>query len=117
MRHLKKFENKSEEDEDFDEIKSILRELKDEYPYLEGEITFDWANSRTEIQLDCENVFSQDLKKGTLEYHNLKLKFIQLVITTIERLELSLGKTTHTQNLCNCDHWQDTTIKIFIFNK
>ena len=116
MRHLKKFENKSENVEELDEIKSILRDLKDEYPYIEGQI-FHLENEhhQIEIQLECENVFSKDLKKGTVEYHNTKLKFIELVIKTIERLELSLDKTTFTQNLWNWDHWQDTTIKIFIF--
>lgn len=123
MKHLKKFENTSENNEEFDEIKSILTELKDEYPYIEGQIFFPeietdpTITSQIEIQLECENVFSKDLKKGTVEYHNTKLKFIELVIKTIERLELSLDKTTFTQNLWNWDHWQDTTIKIFIFNK
>ena len=117
MKHLKKFENTSENNEEFDEIKSILTDLKDEYPYIEGQIMFPEIETdpNIEIQLECENVFNKDLKKGTVEYHNTKLKFIELVIKTIERLELSLDKTTFTQNLWNWDHWQDTTIKIFIF--
>ena len=36
MKHLKKFENKEEFKDIIEEIKSILIELKDEYPYLEG---------------------------------------------------------------------------------
>jgi hypothetical protein len=43
------------------------------------------------------------------------MEFIDLVIKTIERLELALGKKTFVQNLWNWDHWQDTKIKIFIY--
>jgi len=114
MKRIKKFENKDSFDEDFLEIKSILQELKDEYSYIEGQV-FLTQSDQIEIHLNCENIFSTELKKGTLEYHKSKMKFIELVINTIERLELSLNKTTHVINLWNWDHWQDTTIKITIY--
>ena len=38
MKHLKKFENKSNFEEELQEIKLILTELKDEYTYIEGQI-------------------------------------------------------------------------------
>jgi hypothetical protein len=113
MKRIKKFENKDSFDEDFLEIKSILQELKDEYPYIEGQI-FLTQSDLIEIHLNCENIFSRELKNGALEYHKSKMKFIELVISTIERLEISLSKTTYTSNLWNWDHWQDTTIKIIV---
>jgi seryl-tRNA synthetase len=119
MKHLKKFENK--ENDEFEEIRSILRDLKDEYTYMEGQIFPPKEETDLiEIHLDCENIFSEDVKKGTskkgnLEYNKSKMEFIDLVIKTIERLELALGKKTFVQNLWNWDHWQDTKIKIFIY--
>lgn len=121
MRHLKKFENKSENVEELDEIKSILRDLKDEYTYMEGQIFLpEKETDQIGIHLECENIFSEDVKKGTLEkgslkYQKSKMEFIDLVIKTIERLESALGKKTFVQNLWNWDHWQDTKIKIFIY--
>jgi hypothetical protein len=114
MKHIKKFENKDLFDEDLLEIKSILRELKDEYPYIEGQV-FLTQSDLIEIHLNCENIFSTELRRGTLEFNKSKMKFIELVISTIERLELSLNKTTHTVNLWNWDHWQDLTIKITVY--
>jgi hypothetical protein len=68
MKHLKKFENKDNFEDIAEEIKLILRELKDEYPYLEGEIFLPEKGSKTfkgdeqiEIHLKCENIFSKDL--------------------------------------------------------
>ena len=118
MKHLKKFENKSENVEELDEIKSILRDLKDEYTYMEGQIFLpEKETDQIEIHLECENIFNEDvtLEKGRLKYHKSKMEFIDLVIKTIERLELALGKKTFVQNLWNWDHWQDTKIKIFIY--
>ena len=85
MRHLKKFENKSENVEELDEIKSILRDLKDEYTYMEGQIFLpEKETDQIEIHLECENIFSEDvtLEKGRLKYHKSKMEFIDLVIKT-----------------------------------
>ena len=117
MKHLKKFENKEIGDE-FEEIRSILRDLKDEYTYMEGQIFLpEKETDQIEIHLECENIFSEDvtLEKGSLKYHKSKMEFIDLVIKTTERLELALDKKTFVQNLWNWDHWQDTKIKIFIY--
>ena len=117
MKHLKKFENK-EIGEEFEEIRSILRDLKDEYTYMEGQIFLpEKETDQIEIHLECENIFSEDvtLEKGSLKYHKSKMEFIDLVIKTTERLELALDKKTFVQNLWNWDHWQDTKIKIFIY--
>jgi hypothetical protein len=116
MKHLKKFENK--ENDEFEEIRSILRDLKDEYTYMEGQIfPPEKETDQIEIHLECENIFSEDVKKekGSLKYQKSKMEFIDLVIKTLERLELALGKKTFVQNLWNWDHWQDTKIKIFIY--
>ena len=124
MKHLKKFENKDEFEDIFEEIKSILIELKDEYTYLEGEIFLPEKGSKTfkgdpdeqiEIHLECENIFNKEIKKGTIEYSKLKLKFIEMVILSTERLESALNKVSYTSNLWNWDHWQDTKIKITLY--
>lgn len=118
MRHLKKFENKEFKEEFKDiieEIRSILIELKDEYPYLEGEIfPPEKESEQIHIWLNCESVLDES-KKGTIEYSKSKLKFIEMIISSTERLELSLGKSSYTSNLWNWDHWQDTKIKITLF--
>jgi hypothetical protein len=120
MKHLKKFENNSDFEEEFQEIKSILTELKDEYTYIEGQIFIpEKEKDQIEIHLECYNIFIQFLnegEKGSLEYQKSKMEFIVQVIKIIERLELALDKKTFVQNLWNCDHWQDTKIKIFIIN-
>lgn len=119
MRHLKKFENKEFKEEFKDiieEIRSILIELKDEYPYLEGEIfPPEKESEQIHILLDCKSIFNDDTKKGTIEYSKYKLKFIEMIISTTERLELSLGKSSYTSNLWNWDHWQDKKIKIALY--
>jgi len=117
MKYIKKFENKEISDE-FEEIRSILRDLKDEYTYMEGQIFLpEKETDQIEIHLECENIFSEDVKKGkgNLKYQKSKMEFIDLIIKTIERLELALDKKTFVQNLWNWDHWQDTKIKIFIY--
>ena len=54
-------------------------------------------------------------EKGTIEYSKLKLKFIEMVILSTERLESALNKVSYTSNLWNWDHWQDTKIKITLY--
>jgi hypothetical protein len=116
MKYIKKFESE-EFDEEFEEIKSILRDLKDEYTYIEGQILIVGIKNNIQIIIECENIFNENLKskKGTVEYSKFKLKFIESLLIIIQRLESSLGKASHTTNLWDFDHWVDTNIKIFFY--
>jgi hypothetical protein len=118
MKHLKKFENNSDFEEEFQEIKSILTELKDEYAHIDGEITLPDKDGLIKIILNCEHIFEDTFKnnKGNIEYSKHKLKFIELLISITERIESALGKISYTSNLWNWDHWQDTNIIINLYN-
>jgi hypothetical protein len=117
MKHLKKFENNTDLEEEFQEIKLILTELKDEYPHIDGEITSPYKDGLIKIILNCEHIFDDTFNKGNIEHSKHKLKFVELLISITERIELALGKISHTSNLWNWDHWQDTIIIITLYNK
>jgi hypothetical protein len=104
MKHLKKFEN-SEYDhisEDIAEIKSILIDLKDNYPDITGEIyPYESTDKKikgltliinTQHTLPKSDIFS-------IEYLKLKLELIKSILEVLERIETSLNKKCRVINI------------------
>ena len=125
MKHLKKYENKTDWNEsEFDVIKDILLEIKDNYPTIDGDILrYDEKAylSKPEyaisgkliylIKLDCSNIKLQgDI--WSLEYYDNKMKFMSLVKEVCYRLETALDVKVKIPNFDDFDHWQYEEMKI-----
>lgn len=125
MKHLKKYENKTDWNEsEFDVIKDILLEIKDNYPTIDGDILrYDEKAylSKPEyaisgkliylIKLDCSNIKLQgDI--WSLEYYDNKMKFMSLVKEVCYRLETALDVKVKIPNFDDFDHWQYEQMKI-----
>ena len=125
MKHLKKYENKTDWNEsELDVIKDILLEIKDNYPTIDGDILrYDEKAylSNPEytisgkliylIKLDCSNIKLQgDI--WSLEYYDNKMKFMNLVKEVCYRLETALDVKVKIPNFDDFDHWQYEEMKI-----
>lgn len=125
MKHLKKYENKTDWNEsEVDVIKDILLEIKDNYPTIDGDILrYDEKDylSKPEyaisgkliylIKLDCSNIKLQgDI--WSLEYYDNKMKFMSLVKEVCYRLETALDVKVKIPNFDDFDHWQYEQMKI-----
>ena len=69
MNYLKKFENNQEEnyDEEIKDIQSILIDLKDEFPYIEGDIYQpSQPDEPFDIILQCKNILRARDREGNL---------------------------------------------------
>lgn len=125
MKHLKKYENKTDWNEsEFDVIKDILLEIKDNYPTIDGDILrYDEKAylSKPEftingkliylIKLDCSNIKLQgDI--WSLEYYDNKMKFMSLIKEVCYRLETALDVKVKIPNFDDFDHWQYEEMKI-----
>lgn len=125
MKHLKKYENKTDWNEsEFDVIKDILLEIKDNYPTIDGDILrYDEKAylSNPEftingkliylIKLDCSNIKLQgDI--WSLEYYDNKMKFMSLIKEVCYRLETALDVKVKIPNFDDFDHWQYEQMKI-----
>ena len=123
MNYLKKFENNKEEnyDDEIKDIQSILIDLKDEFPYIEGDIYQpSGPDEPFDIILQCKNILrardiENDGKKFTLEYSKEKVKFINHLIKIIEQLENALHMKASIINLWQWDEWNDTQITISLY--
>lgn len=119
MRHLKKYENKSDDwnDSEFNVIKDILLEIKDSYPTIDGEILKmddkrnDFPNLIYIIKLDCSNIKIEG-DTYSLEYYDSKIKFMNLVKEVCYRLERALDVKVRIPNFDDFDHWQYEEMKI-----
>lgn len=118
IKHLKKFESSSKEPlfhkEDIDEIKSILVDLKDDYPYIDGEI-YSRENYITIIikphgALKLEN----DLDYFTIEYTKKQLNFFQKIVEATERISAALTRECLIIQLWNSGfaRYQDINIRV-----
>lgn len=119
MKHLKKYENKTDWNEsEVDVIKDILLEIKDNYPTIDGDIL---RLSKPEytisgkliylIKLDCSNIKLQgDI--WSLEYYDNKMKFMSLIKEVCYRLETALDVKVKIPNFDDFDHWQYEQMKI-----
>lgn len=104
MKHLKKFENSEYEhiSEDIAEIKSILIDLKDNYPDITGEIyPYESMDKKikgltliinTQHTLPKSDIFS-------IEYLKLKLELVKSILEVLERIETSLHKKCRVINI------------------
>ena len=125
MKHLKKYENKTDWNEsEFDVIKDILLEIKDNYPTIDGDILrYDEKAYLSKqdlplsgkliylIKLDCSNIKLQgDI--WSLEYYDNKMKFMSLVKEVCYRLETALDVKVKIPNFDDFDHWQYEQMKI-----
>lgn len=124
MNYLKKFESKEETDysSDIKEIQSVLIDLKDEYPYIDGDIYVPKLEGEPfDIILECKNVIKvprrtdEDGKRFTLEYCKQKSDFINFLLKIIERLESVMHLKASIINLWDWDNWQDTKITISLY--
>ena len=118
MKHLKKFESSSKEPifhkEDIQEIKSILVDLKDDYPYIDGEI----YSQRNYISIIIKPYqvlkLENDLDYFTIEYTKKQLNFFQKIVETTERIYAALGKECKIIQLWNSGfaNYQDIHIRV-----
>lgn len=134
MKHLKKYENKTDWNEsELDVIKDILLEIKDNYPTIDGDILRydEKAAAKASlnraylsnpeytisgkliylIKLDCSNIKLQgDI--WSLEYYDNKMKFMSLVKEVCYRLETALDVKVKIPYFHDFDHWQYEQMKI-----
>ena len=133
MKHLKKYENKTDWNEsEVDVIKDILLEIKDNYPTIDGDILrYDEKAAKASlnraylsnpeytisgkliylIKLDCSNIKLQgDI--WSLEYYDNKMKFMSLVKEVCYRLETALDVKVKIPNFDEFNHWQYEQMKI-----
>jgi hypothetical protein len=124
MKHLIKFENidnnSSEYDNDIRDIKDILLELEDEFPYIEisvsdptskykkFRISIDTRISRIEDDSNDDDVFGSDVY--SIEYNLNRLEFTKILMGCVDKITKTvLGKTNvHIEGLFfqNMDEYQ-----------
>lgn len=124
MKHLIKFENidnnSSEYDNDIRDIKDILLELEDEFPYIEisvsdptskykkFRISIDTRISRIEDDSNGDDVFGSDVY--SIEYNLNRLEFTKILMGCVDKITKTvLGKTNvHIEGLFfqNMDEYQ-----------
>jgi diadenosine tetraphosphate (Ap4A) HIT family hydrolase len=116
MKHLKKFEN-SEYDEyqnDISEIKDILKDLKDEYPEIDGELypfnSIDKSVKGITLMINTNKLIPGDI--FSTEYSKLKLELIKSILEALERIEKALSKKCRIINIWNCGQERDIQINI-----
>lgn len=122
MRHLKRYENKSDDlnESESDTIKDILLEIKDSYPAIDGEILKvsdkrnDFPNLIYIIKLDCSEIKLEG-QIWTLEYYDSKMKFMNLIKDVCSRIERALSVKVRIPNFDDFDHWQYAQMKIQLF--
>lgn len=123
MKHLKKI-NETFRDIS-DQIVDILVDIKDDYPEIDGDI-FDIEgdiqygdNALCLIVLDCEKVKIRGEENvfGSIEHYRSKIKFINLILDSIKRLEDALNVKAFIPNLDQFDHWQYSSIRITLYKK
>jgi len=116
MRHLKKFENSEYEDyqNDISEIKDILKELKDDYPEITGELypfnSLDKSVKGISLMINTYKLISGDIY--SIEYSKLKLELIKSILEVLERIEKALNKKCKVINIWDCG--QENKIQINI---
>jgi hypothetical protein len=99
MKHLKKFES---HDEDIKVIKAILIDLKDKYPYVDGEIISEKNYIGISIKTEGVLKLKQDLDLFTVEYTKFKLQFLQSVIELVERISSALQRECKIIRIWDC---------------
>jgi len=116
MKHLKKFEN-SEYDEyqnDISEIKDILKDLKDEYPEIDGELyplsSIDRSVKGLSLVINTYKLIPGD--RFSIEYSKLKLELIKSILEALERIEKAIDKKCKVINIWDCG--QENKIQINI---
>jgi hypothetical protein len=116
MKHLKKFEN-SEYDEyqnDISEIKDILKDLKDEYPEIDGELypynSLDKSVKGITLTINTYKLIPGD--RFSIEYSKLKLELIKSILEALERIEKAIDKKCKVVNIWECG--QENKIQINI---
>lgn len=98
LRHFKTFENidnPSEYDNDIRDIKDILLELEDEFPYIEIIVTSPYDNDDEVFGIDIftkdGKIFGSDIY--SLEYNLNRSKFTNILMNCIEKISNNvLGK-------------------------
>ena len=116
MRHLKKFENSEYEEYQnyISEIKDILKELKDEYPEIDGELypfnSIDKSVKGITLMINTYKLIPGDI--FSIEYSNLKLELIKSILEVLERIEKAIDKKCRVINIWDCG--QENKIQINI---
>lgn len=103
LRHFKTFENidsTSEYDNDIRDIKNILLELEDEFPYIEISVSDPTSKYRKfRISIDTkisdgsdDDVFGSDV--SSIEYNLNRLEFSKILMGCVDKITKTvLGKT------------------------
>ena len=116
MRHLKKFENSEYEEYQnyISEIKDILKELKDEYPEIDGELyPFNSLNKSVKgitLMINTYKLIPGD--RYSIEYSTMKLELIKSILEVLERIEKAIDKKCRVINIWDCG--QEDKIQINI---
>ncbi len=116
MRHLKKFENSEYEEYQnlISEIKDILKELKDEYPEIVGELypfnSIDNSVKGITLMINTYKLIPGD--RFSIEYSKLKLELIKSILEVLERIEKAIDKKCKVINIWDCG--QENKIQINI---
>jgi len=113
MKHLKSYNESDvfEEDPDISSIKEIIREIKYDYPSIEGEITTLKELNRcyTIIKLKPLPVYNDATTK--LDNLDKRMKYFKDIIECCKRLQEVLDREVRLQHLFNTD---GDTINIWI---
>jgi len=101
MRHLKTFESNDFYDPDIREIKDIILELKEEFPYLEGEIINQNHDDEvhTIIELKPLPIYNEYVTK--LENIEKRIHYANCILMCSKRLQNALNRSIRVQNLFN----------------
>jgi hypothetical protein len=86
------------------DIKNVLIDLQDEYPYIEGDLYLpEIEEGSFEIVLNTKDLLlkggKSDLIESSIRSHKTKLKFINFLVNIVDRIENATHRKANIKDL------------------
>lgn len=108
MKHLKKYNENSNQDEYIQIIEDIMLDLKDEFVHVEVNIEH-WGD---DILLQINSIDAFGTKKEAIEIFKLITKFQSILVESLERIEEAIGAKVEINQSFSfaTDRWNNNTV-------